>query len=802
MKISHSWLSDFIKLDQPTEEEISEVLTQVGLEVEGVEKVEKIPGGLQGLVVGEVIECEQHPNADKLKKTLVTIGGDEDLPIVCGAPNVAKGQKVIVAPVNTTIYPTNGEPFKIKKAKIRGEVSQGMICAEDEIGLGTGHDGILVLSNDAVIGSSVAELYALEDDTVYEIGLTPNRGDAASHFGSARDLKAFYKKEITFPQIGQLDIAKDSPIEVEVENFEACPRYSGVTIRGIKVQPSPEWLQFRLKSIGLTPINNIVDITNYVLHGLGQPLHAFDADKIKGGKVIVKTLPGGTKFTTLDEKERSLSDKDLMICDTQDGMCIAGVFGGIHSGITESTTSIFLESAYFSADWVRATAQRHSLSTDASFRYERGTDPNMTIDALKYATSLILELAGGKVGSDWIDIYPNPIKPVEIATTYEYINRIIGKELSKEEIKSILELLDISIENKQGDHFVATVPPYRSEVTRPADLVEEVLRIHGINNVEVDPFFSTDFLSEFNENEPYKIQEKASHLLAGLGFHEMVTNSLTNAAHDEKLGLGGQPIKILNKSSEELGIMKTSPLYTSLEVLKHNINRRQPNLKLYEFCRTYEKTEKGYSEKEWLTILVTGDTEESWHAETRKLGFHDLAGPVVSLLNHLNLPASENRKLAADKSFQGGLELIINTKTIARVGSVQSEVLRHFEIGQEVYYAAIDWQLVIKYVNPGHEFKSIPKFPEVRRDLSLVIDESVSFAEIEEIAFKSEKKLLTRVNVFSVYQGDRIEQGKKSYAVSFFLQDTEKTLNDKQIDRVMSNLIKQFEERLSATIRR
>ena len=801
MKISHSWLSDFIDLEQ-SPDEISEVLTQVGLEVEGVERVEKIPGGLQGLVVGEVVECAQHPNADKLKTTLVNVGGEEHLPIVCGAPNVAAGQKVIVAPVNTTIHPTNGDPFKIKKAKIRGEVSQGMICAEDEIGLGQGHDGILILPEDTQVGLSVAELYALEDDTVYEIGLTPNRGDAASHFGSARDLKAFYRKEISFPDTNTLATGRDMPISVEVENSEACPRYSGVTIRGIEVKPSPDWLQFRLKSIGLTPINNIVDITNYVLHGLGQPLHAFDADKIKGGKVIVKTMPAGSKFTTLDEKERSLSDKDLMICDAKEGICIAGVFGGVHSGITDDTTSVFLESAYFSADWVRATAQRHVLSTDASFRYERGTDPNMTMEALRYATSLILDLAGGKIASEWVDIYPNPIEPVQIDTTYEYINRIIGKELSSEEIAGILESLDIRIKNASGDHFQATVPPYRSEVTRPADLVEEVLRIHGINNVEVDPFFSTDFLSEFNENEPYKVQEKASHLLAGLGFHEIVTNSLTNAAHDEKLNLGGQPVEILNKSSEELGIMKTSPLYTALEVLRHNINRRQPNLKLYEFGRTYEQTEKGYSEKEWLTVLITGEVEESWRTETRKLEFHDLAGAVTNLFSHLNLPINGQKKLEANKTFMGGLELTINSKTIAYIGSIQSAVSKHFEIEQEVYYAAIDWQLVMASIKSEQEFTPIPKFPEVRRDLSLVIDESISFAEIEEIAFKSEKKLLTRVNVFSVYQGDRIEQGKKSYAVSFFLQDTEKTLNDKQIDRAMTNLIKQFEDRLGATIRR
>lgn len=802
MKISHNWLSDFIELDQPASE-IADALTQTGLEVEGVETVEKIPGGLRGLVVGEVKTCSQHPNADKLSVTTVDIGGEALSPIVCGAPNVAAGQKVIVAPVNTMIYPSSGEPFKIKKAKIRGEVSAGMICAEDEVGLGADHDGIMVLDTDLPNGTPITELFDSGEDTVYEIGLTPNRGDGASHFGAARDLKAFFKRPIKFPEIKTLEVSEDSPIAVEVENTDACPRYSGVTIRGVKVGPSPDWLQFRLRAIGLVPINNLVDITNYVLHGLGQPLHVFDADKVTGGKVVVKMMDQGSKFTTLDEVERSLDASDLMICNAEEGMCIAGVFGGVKSGITEATTNVFLESAYFAPDFIRATAQRHSLSTDASFRYERGTDPEMTVKALTYATNLILELAGGHVASEIVDIYPNPIPPQTIKTNYQKFEWLIGKKIPNEEIDQILADLDIHVKSSEGDQIMVEVPAYRSDVTRPADLVEEVLRIHGINSVEVDDSFSADFLAEFDEMEPYKVQEELSYYLAGAGFHEIVTNSLTNPEYQEKLGLGGTAVEILNKSSEELGIMKTDPLYTGLEVVRHNLNRRQSNLSLFEFVRTYERQEEKFRESEWLTLYLTGGQEESWMYEKASYySFHHVVGVVNALLEKVNIKRVASVPLMANNVFQYGISLQVNNQDLAQIGAVKRELLSYYQIDQQVFFAKINWKKLLKLATKKIEFQPMSKYPEVRRDLSLLLNKSTTFGEIKEIAFKSEKKLLNRVNVFSVYEGKNIDADKKAYAISFHLQDLERTLTDKQIDKVMNNLMRRFEQDLNAVIRK
>ncbi|MDW3197554.1 MAG: phenylalanine--tRNA ligase subunit beta [Cytophagales bacterium] len=802
MKISHNWLTDFIELDQPASE-IADALTQTGLEVEGVETVEKIPGGLRGLVVGEVKTCSQHPNADKLSVTTVDIGGEALSPIVCGAPNVAAGQKVIVAPVNTMIYPASGEPFKIKKAKIRGEASAGMICAEDEVGLGTDHDGIMVLDTDLPNGTPITELFDSGEDTVYEIGLTPNRGDGASHFGAARDLKAFFKRPITFPELKDLKISEDSPITVEVENTDACPRYTGITIRGVKVSPSPDWLQFRLRAIGLTPINNLVDITNYVLHGLGQPLHAFDADKILGGKVIVKMLDQGSKFTTLDEVERSLDASDLMICNAKEGMCIAGVFGGMESGITEETTSVFIESAYFAPDYIRASAQRHGLSTDASFRYERGTDPEITVNALIYATNLILELAGGQVASDIIDIYPNPVPPQTINTNYQKFEWLIGKKIPNDEIDQILADLDIQVKASDGDKMTVEVPAYRSDVTRPADLVEEVLRIHGINSVDIDDSFSADFLAEFNEMEPYKVQEELSYYLAGAGFHEIVTNSLTNPEYQEKLGLGGASVEILNKSSEELGIMKTDPLYTGLEVVRHNINRRQTNLSLFEFVRTYERLEEKFRESEWLTLYLTGGQEESWmYEKAGYYSFHHVVGVVNTLFNKVNIKRVASVPLMENKVFQYGISLQVNNQELAQIGAVKRDILSYYQIDQQVFFAKINWKKLLKLATKKIEFQPMSKYPEVRRDLSLLLNKSTTFSEIREIAFKSEKKLLNRVNVFSVYEGKNIDADKKAYAISFHLQDLERTLTDKQIDKVMNNLMRRFEQDLNAVIRK
>ncbi len=804
MKISYNWLQDFIEISE-SPEELSEVLTQTGLEVEGLEKVEKVKGGLNGLVVGEVIECNQHPNADKLKITKVDTGGEDLLDIVCGAPNVAKGQKVVVAPVDTTIYPTNGEPFKIRKAKIRGEVSEGMICAEDEIGLGTAHEGVIVLDTDKPNGSPVADLFEIENDYVFEIGLTPNRGDAASHLGSARDLKAFYRRSITMPETGEFKIKEEHPVKVTVENTDACPRYTGVTIRDIKIGPSPEWLQWRLRSIGLEPISNIVDITNYTLHGLGQPLHAFDADEITGGEVIVKTLPSGSLFTTLDDVKRELHEEDLMICDGQsNGMCIAGVFGGIKSGVKETTKNIFLESACFSQDYIRATALRHGLNTDASFRFERGTDPEMTAYALKFATKLILELAGGYVASEIIDVYPEKVEPARIPTKFNTFDRLIGKKLPHKEIVEILGELDIQCEDISKENFTAIVPAYRSEVTREADLVEEVLRIHGINNIDIDESFSTGYLAEFQEVEPYKLQEELSYYLAGKGFREILTNSITNLKYENDLSLGkGHIIELLNKSSEDLGILKPSPVYTGLESVVYNLNRKKNNLRFFEFCQSYSHLGDEYTETAKMCLYLTGnESEESWMTDPVSISFQHLSGSCYDLLRKVGIPKYEISEIKDSSHFEYGLEIKINKMLIASFGKLKTEIASYFNMTQDVFYAEFEWDQILDNGSRNFMFRDLPKYPEVRRDLSLVLDQNISYKEIEEISFNSEKKLLNRMNVFSIYEGDRIEAGKKAYAIAFYLQDRERTMTDKQIDKVMRNLMGKFETELSAIIRK
>ncbi|MEQ8473432.1 MAG: phenylalanine--tRNA ligase subunit beta [Marinoscillum sp.] len=801
MKISYNWLKDYIDIKE-SPETICEVLTQTGLEVEGLEHVEKIKGGLEGLVVGEIKECIPHPNADKLKLTKVDTGDGELLPVVCGAPNVAQGQKVIVAKVGTTIYPTSGEPFQIKKAKIRGEASEGMLCAEDEIGMGTSHAGLLILETEKPNGSPISDLFETGSDEVIEIGLTPNRGDATGHLGVARDLKAFYQQPLKIHTAPAKAVKKDKPITVRVENNEACPRYSGVTIRGIKVGPSPDWLQWRLKAIGLSPINNIVDITNYVMMSLGQPMHAFDADEIKGGHVVVKNLPAGTKFITLDEEERSLHADDLMICDEKDGMCIAGVFGGTQSGVKATTTSLFLESAYFSADSVRATAMRHSLSTDASFRYERGCDPEMTLPALHMAIDLILEIAGGYVASDYVDIYPNPIQPKEVETSFRNFHRLIGIELENEKILKILNLLDIETTKVTEETFTAIVPPYRSEVTREADLVEEVLRIYGFNNIPLEETFSAGYLASFDEKEPYKLKENLSLFLSGKGMSEIQTNSLTNPKYYADLGLGEEPIEILNKSSEDLGYMKTSLLYTAMESLRYNINRRITNLNFFEFGKVYFKKNDKFREQEVLGIYLTGDkSEESWISESSKTDFFDLSKTTYSILRHLRIDNYSTEPIE-DEAFEYGLAVKFNTKIVAKLGKLKKSICKYYEIKQEVFYAEFLWNDLLKATRLESEFAELSKYPEVRRDLSLVLDKQVTYNEIRDLAFKSEKKLLTRINVFSVYEGDKLEQGKKSYALSFFLQDSSKTLTDKVIDKVMNGLIKTFETEVGAIIRK
>lgn len=802
MKISLNWLKDFIEIKE-TPKELDDLLTQTGLEVEGVEKVEKIPGGLLGVVIGEIITCEKHPNADKLKITTVAIGEEELSPIVCGAPNVAVGQKVVVATVNCTLYPKGGEPFKIKRAKIRGKVSEGMICAEDELGLGTGHDGIIVLETDLPNGTPASEYFHLEEDLVYEIGLTPNRGDATSHIGTAKDIKAMTGREIRWPAEKKLSIKIDNPIEVVVQDTEGCPRYSGITIRGVEVKESPDWLKWRLRTIDLEPINNIVDVTNYICHGFGQPLHAFDADKIKGGKVVVRTMPNGTKFTTLDEKKRTLHEKDLMICDEADGMCIAGVFGGIGSGIKGSTRNIFLESAYFSPEYIRNTVQRHGLATDASFRFERGADPEKTVKALKYAIELILEVAGGSVASEIVDIYKK-VAPVQIPTTFQNFHRLIGKELPNEKITSILRLLDIEISEETDEGFIAIVPSFRNDVTREADLVEEVLRIYGFNNIELATHSTASYLAEFNEFEPYRIRQQLTHFLAGMGYHEILTNSIVHPDYQSKMKVNdAEGIEIFNKSSEDLAFMKMSPVHPGLEVIRHNINRRIPNLKLFELSKTYHKEGDVVVENPYLCIYLTGKVEEeNWMRSSSDATIQDLMGAVGAVLQSLRITEFSQKTLKTDALFASGLLLQAHNKTLGKVGVLQNKLTGHFDIKQVIYYAELNWDLIMKLVGGQFEFEELSKFPEVRRDLSLVVDKSITFERIEHIAFKSAKKSLTRINIFSVYEGDKIEQGKKSYAVSFFLQDKFKTLNDKIIDKIMKGLMKDFENELDAIIRK
>lgn len=811
MKISYHWLKQYIDIPE-TAEEIGHVLTATGLEVESVEPFETVKGGLKGLVVGEVITCAKHPNADKLSITTVNVG-DKVLPIVCGASNVVAGQKVVVALPGTTVYPTKSEPFTIKATKIRGEVSEGMICAEDEIGLGESHAGIIVLTTNVDNGTPAAEYFQVENDFVLEIGLTPNRADAASHIGVARDIKAACNRVLCLPSVDSFKIdSKNLTIPVEVENTDACPRYSAVTISGVTVGDSPDWLKNRLKSIGLSSINNLVDITNFVLHETGQPLHAFDADEIIGKKVIVKTLPGGTKFKTLDDKERTLGASDLIICNAEEPMCIAGVFGGIKSGITAKTKNIFLESACFSPDYIRKTGLLHQLKTDASFRFERGTDPNMTVYALKRAALLIKEIAGGSISSEIVDIYSTKIENRLILVKDKNINRLIGKAISRAEIFRILEGLDISIVNKSETDFTVSVPPYRVDVTQEADVVEEILRIYGFNNIELSEIAGTDYLAEFPEKDINKFKRTLGAQLVGNGFYEILTNSLTNAAYQQKHNLifSGSPVEIVNKLSEEQGILRQTMLFTGLEVCSYNINRKQKDLKLYEFGKIYWKNEAAdsseakttYKEEERLALYLSGNFEtENWQQKARTVTYFDLAQQVVQLLEKSTI---ENYKLEKldDPLFDYGMLLLKGTKEIGKLGKVKTALVKDFGIKQEIFYADLSTALLFKTANPKFVVKEVPKFPEVRRDLSLVLDKQVTFEEIKELVLRTEKKLIKEIIAFDVYQGDKIPTGKKAYALGFTLQDENKTLTDGEIEKVMTRLMGAFEGTMGAVIRK
>lgn len=804
MIISYNWLKEYIDIPE-TPDELGQLLTSTGLEVEHIHAVETVKGGLKGLVIGEVLTCIKHPNADKLSLTTVDVGGEKPLSIVCGAANVAAGQKVIVATVGTTVHPTKGEPFLIKAAKIRGEQSEGMICAEDEIGLGESHAGIMVLNTTAKNGTPAAEYFNIESDYTLEIGLTPNRVDAASHIGVARDIKAAKGRKLNRPSVDAYK-QDDSAlaIEVQVENPSACPRYSGVTLTQVTVAESPAWLRNRLMAIGLTPINNIVDITNYVLHETGQPLHAFDADRIAGKKVIVKTLPAGTKFTTLDNKERELTATDLMICSETEGLCIAGVFGGAQSGITEKTKNVFLESAFFSADYVRKTSMHHGLKTDASFRFERGTDPEGTLYALKRAALLIQEIAGAKISSGITDIYPEKVENKTILVRDKNINRLIGKVIAREKVFEILEALDITITDKQDDRYTVSVPPYRVDVLQEADIAEEILRIYGLNNIELNDFAGSDFIAEFPVKDINKFKNTLSQMLVANGFYEIWTNSLTNAAYQQKhqLTFTGEPVEILNKLSEEQGILRQTMLFTGLEVCAHNINRRQKDLKLFEFGKIYFKINGKYIEEERLALFMTGQVEtENWQHKTRAVTYYDLAQHVTQLIQKSGI-RNIKQEVVKDQLFEYALRLSAGNKNIGVIGKVKPALLKDLGIRQEIFYAELQTTLLFTSANPMLVAQEVPRFPEVRRDLSLVLDKSVSFDEIRKMVLNTEKRLIRDIIAFDVYEGENLPAGKKAYALGFTLQDETKTLTDEEIDTTMTRLMNAFEQTLGAVIRK
>jgi phenylalanyl-tRNA synthetase beta chain len=805
MTISYNWLKEYIDIPE-SPEEIGKVLTNTGLEVESVKAFETVKGGLKGLVIGEVLTCGKHPNADKLSVTTVDIGAEKPATIVCGAANVAAGQKVVVALPGTTIFPTKGESFTIKTAKIRGEQSEGMICAEDEIGLGESHAGIIVLSTTAKNGTSAAEYFKIESDHIIEIGLTPNRADATSHIGVARDIKASQNRNLRWPSVDSFKIDnKDLSIPVAVENTEACPRYSALTISNVKVAESPAWLKNKLLGIGLTPINNIVDITNFICFEVGQPMHAFDADKIKGGKVIVKTLPAGSKFTTLDNKERTLLASDLMICNAEEeGMCIAGVFGGTKSGITASTTNVFLESAYFSANYIRKTSLHHQLKTDASFRYERGTDPNITVYALKRAALLIKEIAGGKISSDVIDIYPTQIEHRTILVKDKNVNRLIGKIIPREQIFNILEKLDIAVKDKTQDNYTVSVPPYRVDVLQEADVIEEILRIYGLNNIELSDTARTDYVAEFPVKNVDKYKLSVGQLLVSNGFYEIMTNSLTNFAYQQKhnLTFTGEPVEILNKLSEEQGVLRQSMLFTGLEVCAYNINRKQKDLKLYEFGKIYYKSDGKYKEEEKLALYLTGNVEtENWQRKAKPVTYYDLAQQLSNILNKSGLRDIKQESIN-DQLLEYGSKLMLNNKEIGKVGKVKTLILKDFGIRQELFYAELSTSLLFNAASPKLVIQEVAKFPEVKRDLSLVLDAPVRFDEIHQLVMNTEKRLIKDVIAFDVYEGDNIPKGKKAYALSFTLLDETKTLTDDEIEKTMARLMNAFENKLGAVIRK
>ena len=808
MKISYNWLKSYLDFDLGVEE-LSEILTDIGLEVEGILPWESIKGGLNGLIVGHVLSAEKHPNADKLKVTKVDLGNGEPVDIVCGAPNVDAGQKVIVAPIDTTIYPLTGEPFKIKKAKIRGEVSEGMICAEDEIGLGKSHDGIMVLADSNVPGTPINEIFEVENDFIIEIGLTPNRNDAFSHIGVAKDLKTALQINkqsnnlVKMPDVASFpETSKASPISVTIKNEEKCWRYAGLYLSNIEIKESPNWLKNRVSAVGIRPISNVVDTTNFILHELGQPLHAFDADKIEGQKIIVQTQPKGTPFLALDEKEYKLTADDLMICNANEGMCIAGVFGGLKSGVTDSTTNIFLEAACFEPINTRKTSFHHLLRTDAAQRFEKGVDPNNTLYALKRAALLLQELAGATIETEIVDIYPTLIEPKEIEVDTKYIRTLIGAEVSDKEITDILEAMEMEVNTLGDNQIKVEVPTNKFDVTRQADIVEEVLRIYGFNKVPV-PSRVHASLSYQNSPSPLQVQNNVANLLATNGFFETMNISISNSKYYEQLDWQGSTIvPLLNSLNADLDVMRGTMLYGGLESIRHNNNRQNNDLKLFEFGSIYWKDEDKFNEAQQLAIFCTGNAnKESWRSQSEAIDFYNVKSVLNKVFDLLGIKGYVAEE-ANNSQLEFGLSYVLNTKEIADVGLVKNKVLQHFDIKQDVYFANINWTNVLKVIKKNKlKYSEISKYPMVRRDLALMIDDSVAFGNIKEIAEKNVKHILKSVNLFDIYKGDKMEAGKKSYAVSFNFQDDKKTLTDKQVDKIMKQLISKFETEIGASLR-
>ena len=820
MNISYNWLKEYLSFDL-TPEEVRDALTSIGLETGGVEEIQTVKGGLEGLVVGEVLTCVDHPNSDHLHITTVNVGGEEPLQIVCGATNVAAGQKVVVAVNGTKLHDGDNE-FVIKRSKIRGVESNGMICAEDEIGIGTSHDGIIVLPADVAVGTLAKDYYQVESDFVLEVDITPNRVDGTSHYGVARDLYAYLTQNdkpatLTKPSVDAFKIDDPTPaIKVEVENSEACIRYSGVTIRGVKVADSPDWLKNRLLAIGLRPINNVVDITNFVLHEIGQPLHAFDADKVKGGKIVVRTCPEGTKFTTLDEVERTLTDRDLMICNGEAPMCIGGVFGGLDSGVTHDTTDVFLESANFNPTWIRKTARRFGLNTDSSFRFERGLDPNATIYALKRAALLIKEVAGGTIMGEIEDVYPNPKAPYQVEVTYDKINNLIGKEIPVETVKNIVESLEMEILEETAGKLVLEVPLYRIDVQRDVDVIEDILRIYGYNNIEFSDSMMTSLSYQTPVDRSYKLENLISEQLCGGGFQETMNNSLTRSAYYEEMTdyPASRCVMLLNPLSADLNCMRQTLLFGGLESIQHNINRKRSNLHLFEFGNCYQFVAENdnsqdavaqYVEDYRLGLWITGNrVENNWAHPNEKSSVYELKAYVENILRRVGVDLDRVvwGQLSNDL-YSVGLNITSGTgKPLGTLGIVNRKQLKVTDVDNEVYFAELSWTKLMKETRK-HKItaEDISKFPAVKRDLALLIDKNISFEEIRKIAEDSERKLLKEVVLFDVYEGKNLPAGKKSYAVSFYLQDENKTLNDKQIDGIMKKIQTNLEQKTNAQLR-